>query len=221
MRGSARKCEGEGGGTTGTTHRFEILEIGVNEFASEIDQLIAVYAAAMRPPADQLIGRHAIMAGHTNYPRFRALTATADHRLAGFCYGFHGVAGQWWHDRVRRGLATSHGPEVAQAWLADSLELAELHVRPEFQGRGIGVALLRGLPAGRRERTVLLSTHDTESVARRLYRNTGFTDLLTGFWFDGADTPYAVMGAELPLRGCGGRQPAPGADRSHGSPATS
>jgi GNAT superfamily N-acetyltransferase len=189
--------QGEGGDTTA---RFKVLEIGVKEFIPRIDEFIAVYAAAMRPPADQLVGRHPIMAGHANYPRFRALTAMVDGRLAGFSYGFHGVAGQWWHDRVRRGLATALGQEAAQAWLADSFELAELHVRPEYQGRGIGSTLLRGLPAGRRERTVVLSTHDTESVARRLYRSTGFTDLLTSFWFDGADTPYAVMGAELPLR---------------------
>ncbi len=140
------------------------------------------------------------MAGHASFPLFRALTATVNGELAGFCYGFHGAAGQWWHDRVSYGLTAYLGRAAAQAWLTDSLELAELHVRPEFQGRGIGSALLRLLPAGRPERTVVLSTHDTESVARRLYRNTGFTDLLTGFRFDGADTPYAVMGAELPLR---------------------
>ena len=46
----------------------------------------------------------------------------------------------------------------------------------------------------------MLSTQDTESRARRLYRGVGFTDLLTGFRFSGAEPPYAVMGAALPLR---------------------
>ena len=170
------------------------------EFTSRLDQLIAVYAAAMRPPADQLAGRRPIMAGHASYPWFRALAATVDGQLAGFCYGFHGAVGQWWHERVRYGLTASRGQEAAKAWLADTLEVAELHVRPEYQGRGIGSGLLRQLADGRTERTVVLSTHDTESVARRMYRDAGFTDLLTGFLFDGAEPPYAVMGAELPLR---------------------
>ena len=61
-------------------------------------------------------------------------------------------------------------------------------------------ALLR-LTSGRPERTALLSTRDADTPARRLYRGTGFTDLLTAFrFFPGGDPPYAVMGAELPLR---------------------
>jgi ribosomal protein S18 acetylase RimI-like enzyme len=47
----------------------------------------------------------------------------------------------------------------------------------------------------------LLSTRDADTPARRLYRGTGFTDLLTAFrFFPGGEPPYAVMGAELPLR---------------------
>jgi ribosomal protein S18 acetylase RimI-like enzyme len=113
--------------------------------------------------------------------------------VAGFSYGFHGAPGQWWHDRVGAGLGDRGG------WLADCLELAELHVRPEYQGRGIGSGLLRSLTSSRTERTVVLSTRDSETVARRMYRRIGFTDLLTGFRFDGIEPPYAIMGAELPL----------------------
>jgi ribosomal protein S18 acetylase RimI-like enzyme len=150
----------------------------------------------MRPPADQVAGRYPIMVSHTAYPRFRALIATVDGRLAGFGYGFHGANGQWWHDRVRFAL----GQPAADQWLADCFELAELHVLPEFQGRGIGSGLIRDLTVVRPERTVVLSTRDRESAARRLYRGTGFTDLLTAYLFDGVAPAYAVMGAELPLR---------------------
>lgn len=149
----------------------------------------------MRPPPDQIAGRYPIMAGHTVNPGFRALTATVDGTLAGFCYGFHGTPGQWWHDRVRFAL----GQPGAGEWLADCLEVAELHVLPEYQGRGIGSRLLRDLTTGRSERTAVLSTRDSETVARRMYRGYGFTDLLTGFLFDGMMPAYAVMGAELPL----------------------
>ena len=71
---------------------------------------------------------------------------------------------------------------------------------PAYQGAGIGRRLLLELTTGRPEHTAVLSTQDTESRARRLYRGVGFTDLLTGFRFSGAEPPYAVMGAALPLR---------------------
>lgn len=150
----------------------------------------------MRPPPDQIAGRYPIMAEHAANAGFRALTATVDGTLAGFCYGFHGAPGQWWHDRVRFAL----GQPAAGDWLGDCLEIAELHVLPEYQGRGIGSRLLRDLTIGRAERTVVLSTSDRETVARRLYRDNGFTDLLTGFLFEPMMPAYAVMGAELPLR---------------------
>jgi GNAT superfamily N-acetyltransferase len=123
--------------------------------------------------------------------------------IAGFTYGFHGAYGQWWHDMVASALAvvtTPSGTTATTAWLADSFEIAELHVRPAYQGAGIGRSLLLRLLSGRPEQTALLSTQDAESKARRLYRGVGFTDLLTGFRFSGGEPPYAVMGATLPLR---------------------
>jgi GNAT superfamily N-acetyltransferase len=154
----------------------------------------------MQAPPELLAGRRAIMAGHTRYHGFRALAVADDGQPVGFCYGFHGMAGQWWHDRVAGGIGAAHGQAAVRSWLSNCLEVAELHVLPDHQGRGIGTALLGALSTGRSERTALLSTPSTESPARRLYRTTGFTDLLTGFRFEGAEPPYAVMGADLPLR---------------------
>jgi ribosomal protein S18 acetylase RimI-like enzyme len=148
----------------------------------------------MRAAQGELYGRRLIMAGHGAYPGFAALAAMDGDEVAGFCYGFHGAPGQWWHDRVSAGLGER------RHWLTDCLEVAELHVRPEYQGRGIGSGLLRLLTSSRPELTVVLSTSDSETVARRMYRGAGFTDLLTGYRFDGAEPPYAIMGAELPLK---------------------
>jgi GNAT superfamily N-acetyltransferase len=116
-----------------------------------------------------------------------------------FAYGFHGGSGQWWHDLVRSTLISRSGYDAAIEWLDDSFEVAEVHVRPEYQRRGIGKRMLYRLTGGRAERTAVLSTMDTNSPARRLYRSLGFTDLLTGYRFSGAPVPYAVMGAALPL----------------------
>lgn len=182
---------------------------------SELDTLAAVYAAAMRPDPAQLPGRRSIMEQHSGYRGFRALAMVADAdgladgpgrsfrpgQIIAFGYGFSGAAGQWWHDVVATALTARTGPAVAGAWLADSLEIAEVHVHPDFHRRGIGRSLVLGLAADRQERTAVLSTQDADSPARRLYRGLGFADLLTGYSFPGSAVPYAVMGAVLPLRG--------------------
>jgi GNAT superfamily N-acetyltransferase len=181
-------------------------ELGPGEFRVMIRQLVGVYADAMNPPDRTLAGREAIMERHAASPEFRGLTAHVDGQLAAFTYGFHGENGQWWHDMVAAALATrARGAASAQdratprEWLDDSFELAELHVRPDWQGHGIGRSLLLSLTGGRPERTAVLSTADAPTRARRLYRGVGFADLLTDFRFSGSEPPYAVMGATLPL----------------------
>jgi len=133
----------------------------------------------------------------------------ADGPVIAFAYGFRGADGQWWHDVVRSGLTAAGGEHAAAAWLADTFEIAEVHVRPEYQRRGIGRAMLLSLTAGCPQRTAVLSTLDAPSPARRLYRSLGFTDLLTGFGFPGNGPPYAVMGAALPLRDSAPGRPRP------------
>ena len=98
------------------------------------------------------------------------------------------------------GITAAAGHQCATGWLADVLEIAEVHVHPDYQHRGIGRGMLLALTAGRAERTAVLSTRDADSTARRLYRSLGFADLLTGYSFPGGGPPYAVMGAVLPLR---------------------
>lgn len=190
--------------------RVSYRELGPAHFRAAIRELVAVYAAAMNPPDRTLSGREAIMERHAVSPGFRGLTAHDDGQLVGFCYGFHGENGQWWHDMVAAALASRSGAisdsassggavSAHRAWLDDSFEIAELHVLPPWQGKGIGRTLLLTIAAGRPERTAVLSTADAPTRARRLYRGVGFTDLLTDFRFSGGEPPYAVMGATLPL----------------------
>jgi ribosomal protein S18 acetylase RimI-like enzyme len=177
-------------------------------FLARLDALIDVYALAMRPPSEQLAGRRTIMQRHAGHPAFRAVIVAAggedngdDGKLIAFAYGFSGAAGQWWHDVVRSGLTVAAGRPAAAGWLADSFEIAEVHVHPEHQRQGIGRAMLLSLTAGCRQRTTLLSTLSSAAPARRLYGSLGFAELLTGFSFPGNGPPYVVMGAVLPLRG--------------------
>jgi ribosomal protein S18 acetylase RimI-like enzyme len=163
--------------------------------------VLAIYAAAMRPSADQLPGRLAIMRNHATHPDFRCILAEeeAAEETVGFAYGFHGVPGQWWHDVVRHALQDRAGPVVAEEWMGDALEIAEIHVHPDHQGRGIGRRLIHALCEERGERTAVLSTHDAPTAARHLYRDVGFVDLMTQFVFPGGYEDYVIAGAKLPL----------------------
>jgi GNAT superfamily N-acetyltransferase len=169
-----------------------------------------IYAAAMGAGPEELPTRLSIMERHATNPGFRALAvSTAEPaRIVAFTYGFRGINGQWWHDVVRAGLTARGGPASAAQWLDYVLEVAEVHVHPDFQARGIGRRMVLTLAEGRSERTAVLSTRDAQTPARRLYRSLGFDDLLTGFLFPGGGPAYAVMGAVLPLDAPDGPGPA-------------
>jgi GNAT superfamily N-acetyltransferase len=179
-----------------------LCELGPDEFLDEVETLLAIYASAMDADPASLPGRRELMRRHAGHPSFRAWTARTGPSgpVIGFAYGFHGQPGQWWYDAVWAELARTAGLREAAAWLADCMEIAEVHVRPRHQRLGIGTRLLLAVTEARPEPTAVLSTPDRETTARRLYRRMGFADLLTGFSFPGGSPPYAVMGAGLPLR---------------------
>jgi ribosomal protein S18 acetylase RimI-like enzyme len=180
-----------------------IAELDRFGFLAAIDDFLAIYAAAMAADPAELPSRRAIMERHSGSPDFRALAvhAASSGRVVAFTYGFRGLPGQWWHDVVRAGMVASAGPRAAGFWLDDVLEIAEVHVHPDYQARGIGRRMMRTLTDRRSERTAVLSTRDAPTPARRLYRSLGFADLLSDFLFPGGGPPYAVMGAALPLLG--------------------
>ena len=191
-----------------------IGELNRADFLATIDDCVAIYAAAMSADPGELPSRRAIMERHSGSPDFRAVAVTAGSsgRVVAFSYGFRGLPGQWWHDVVRAGISASAGLLTAGGWLDDVLEIAEVHVHPEYQARGIGRRMMLTLTARRAERTAVLSTRDAQTPARRLYRSLGFADLLTSFVFPGGGPPYAVMGAELLLLG----EPTPAGDAGQG-----
>lgn len=176
-----------------------LRELDGAAFRRHVDDATAIYAAAMRPPATQLPGRRLLLERHTTHQGFCARVVFADGRMVAFGYGFPGRAGQWWHDVVSAALSESVPPREVERWVGDSFEVAEIHVLPAYQGRGIGRRLITALCASRPERTVVLSTRDVDSPARRLYRSLGFVDLLAGFRFPAGDEDYAVMARRLPL----------------------
>ena len=184
-----------------------IAEMSRPDFLAHIDIFVTIYAAAMQAGPDELPSREAIMRRHTGNPGFRALAVYrgTPARIVAFTYGFHGQHGQWWHDVVHAGIIGRADQATADGWLDDVVEIAEVHVHPDYQARGIGRGMVLTLASGRAERTAVLSTRDSETPARHLYRSLGFVDLLTGFLFPGGGPAYAVMGATLPLSDHGGQ----------------
>jgi ribosomal protein S18 acetylase RimI-like enzyme len=192
---------------------ISIAELSPPGFLKAIDQFVAIYGAAMGAGRDELPSRRAIMERHAVNLGFRglAVTAASAGRIVAFSYAFRGMPGQWWHDVVRAAISAQSGLPTARYWLDDVLEIAEVHVHPDFQARGIGRRMVLALAVDRTERTAVLSTRDAPTPARRLYRSIGFEDLLTDFVFPGGGPPYAVMGAVLPLAGPPGSDRRPGA----------
>jgi ribosomal protein S18 acetylase RimI-like enzyme len=180
------------------------------DLLARLEAALEVYSAAMGLPTASAAIKRGQIPGHLRQPSARAVLATADGaRLVGFGYGVAGQPGEFWYDRVFAGLMATGPAGVADArrWLPDSFEICELHVHPQWQGRGIGRTVLTELVAGAPYAAGLLSTEDIDSRARRLYHALGFTDLLTGFVFPGDPRRFAVLGVDLPL----GVQPAAGA----------
>ncbi|GAB3127794.1 GNAT family N-acetyltransferase [Tsukamurella serpentis] len=173
---------------------------------------LQIYVAAMQYPAGTESHRMPMWREHLardGYTAFGAVQALPDpdgrlhDHLVGIAYGYRGAADQWWNRQVRIGLGRRGLDQYRIEEIAGSyFELSELHVHPSAQGHGTGRAMLEALLHERPEPRVLLSTPevpDEDNRAWKLYRRTGFYDVLRGFRFSGDPRPFAVLGRELPL----------------------
>ncbi|MCR6488126.1 GNAT family N-acetyltransferase [Amycolatopsis sp. OK19-0408] len=176
------------------------VQLSADEFRARLPEALDIYVRAMRYPAGTAEQRQPMWLTHALREGWRCMAALdADDVLLGLAYGYRGRAGQWWHEQVRHGLSRRSGPAEAERWLADYFELTEIHVKPENQGHQIGEDLLRGLLEGVPSANVLLSTPEGTSRAWKLYRRTGFVDVLRDYHFAGDPRPFAILGRALPL----------------------
>lgn len=166
------------------------------QFGARVDEAMDIYVRAMQYPGYTGSQRAVTARRHTANEGFACRAAlAADDTLIGFGYGYTTRPGQWWHDLVYKAMTR----DAAADWLAESFELSELHVLPDYQGQGIGRRLLTSLAEGIAHRAMLLSTPDSDTRAFRLYRHVGFVDLARHYLFPGDSRPFAVLGARLPL----------------------
>ncbi|MEU2560117.1 GNAT family N-acetyltransferase [Streptomyces longispororuber] len=173
------------------------VAIGPLDLAAHVDEALRVQALAFGLGDDEVAVRRQIVLRHLTYPGARALGATTpDGRLVGFVYGMPNDRAHWWSTVVEPYLRAAGLDD----WLDDSFVITELHVRPGYQNRGIGRALITTVTDTAAEPRSILSAIDVESPARALYRSLGYADLACRVVFPSAPKPYAVMGAPLPLR---------------------
>jgi ribosomal protein S18 acetylase RimI-like enzyme len=175
-----------------------LVELTPAQLRSKLDEALKIYVTAMRYPPGTARHRGPMWREHMLRAGWRSVGAFEDAALVGIAYGYLGASGQWWHDEVSRGLKQID-PAAARTYLTDYFELTELHVHPDAQGRGIGQALLTELLSTVVATQVLLSTPEGPTRAWRLYRRTGFTDVLRNYRFTGDSRLFAVLGRPLPL----------------------
>ena len=178
-------------GDRATMAQIEVLD--AEGFEPHVKTAAHIYGAAMQRGPEMVVQRCEIMHTHLGRRGYVAVIALEDDEPVGFGYGYLGRRGEWWHDIVVGAL----GRELAQRWMTDAFELAELHVLPSHQGKGLGRRVLDEVVARADGSTMVLSTHDRESPARSLYRASGFLDLCGGLVFPGSKEVYAIMGKDL------------------------
>ena len=138
-----------------------------------------------------------IVLRHLTYPGARALGATtADGRLVGFVYGMPNDRTHWWSTVVEPYLRAARARRLARRLLRHHRT-----ARPPraSRTRGIGRALITTITDSAAQPRSILSAIDIDSPARGLYRSLGYQDLARQVLFPSAPSPYAVMGAPLPL----------------------
>ncbi|MGW4898337.1 N-acetyltransferase family protein [Kitasatospora sp. NPDC004240] len=170
------------------------------DLAAWAPQALEVQAVAFGLTPEEVAVRLHIVGRHALQPGVDALGAVSGGRLVGFGYGMPNRREHWWSTVIQPYLeARGYG-----GWLDGVFAITELHVLPEFQGRGVGSALIRSLTERSGLDRSILSAIDAETPARRLYRALGYQDLARAVRFPNTDRPYAVMGAHLPLEGARG-----------------
>ncbi|MCM2578908.1 GNAT family N-acetyltransferase [Streptomyces meridianus] len=172
------------------------VRVGPLDLASRVDEALAVQALAFGLGDEEIEVRRHIVLRHLTNPGARALGATTPTgRLVGFVYGMPNDRSHWWSSVVEPRLRA----EGLDGWLDNAFVVTELHVHPDYQKRGIGRELITTLTDRAEQPRSILSAIDTDSPARALYRSLGYRDLVRRVVFPNAASPYAVMGAPLPL----------------------
>lgn len=185
------------------TVTYAIRRLTPREFSLLAPQLVDIYIEAM--DYSPSIHAKSVRGWRNDMQRagFQAVIAEDDTGVVGMAYGFIGSPDTWWDQQLRRGLVNEGGPTAAQAKvLQNYFELAEIHVLPRCQGRGIGKQLAQNLLWNAPARHCLLSTPEVDGEQNNafgLYRHLGFVDFLRNLRYPADTRGFAILVATLPL----------------------
>ena len=182
----------------------EIRRLTNAEFGILAPQLVDIYLDAMDYPRSIRSERIRVWRGEVTSPGFTALAAIDNSHILGVAYGFLGQRERWWDRQLIRALRENNSlDDAARDMLRNYFEVAEVHVSPAAQGRGLGTQLLRTLLDAAPAPWALLSTPETAGEANgafHLYRAFGFTDIARDFYYSGDPRPFAILGRRLASR---------------------
>lgn len=168
-----------------------------------VPTLVDIYMEAMEYSPQIRQQRIRVWRGEVRWPGFTAIAAVEGDEVIGVAYGFLGARERWWDRQLVRSMAENGGVTPERQQMLDSyFEIAEIHVLPAHQGRGIGTLLLTELLHLAPADWALLSTPEVKDEANNafgLYRKYGFEDVARNFLYPGDHRPFAILGRRLPL----------------------
>lgn len=121
----------------------QLTEVTVQpiDLAAWAPYALEVQSAAFGLSPEEVAVRLHIVGRHALQPGVIALGALSAGQLVGFGYGMPNQREHWWSTVIEPHLeARGHGD-----WLDGVFAVTELHVLPQFQGRGLGSTLIRTL----------------------------------------------------------------------------
>lgn len=179
---------------------IEVVELAARDVAQARPEIADVYHRAFAGypyfERDEDVANFALsLDRHAQREGFRCRVARdlPAGTIRGFAYGYTGRPGQWWYEQVAHGL----DPGSVERWMTDYFELVNLAVAPGWQGLGLGSKLHDAILAGMPHAVALLSTHDVDTPALRLYHRRGWVPILRGFHFPQSTADWIIMALEL------------------------
>lgn len=158
--------------------RFSIRRLSVDDVRGpQLESVLWVFGAALGLSlrSTRVLAFGSSVKRHTAQPGFIAYGAfNLRDKLVGFGYGYSSQPGLWWREQITP-LLTHH---QRTQWLADTFELAELHVHPVAQGNGLGGRLLDRVMTRQPHSLGLLSVMHRSARARSLYMSRGWGILI-------------------------------------------
>lgn len=182
-----------------------IIPLTPEQFLHRIDDINAILIEAMHYPQELFEPRKRMFISYSFLPGFKSYAAfESEHPnvetdpILGFSMICTPPSYSWGH-AVKPGLENMNIPGLDNIWIHSS-ELAEIHVSPQYQGKGIGRKLLQSSIEGAREsqaHTLLLTTPIKDmrrTPAIEMYESEGFTILHPQFYFPANPNPGLIMG---------------------------